>query len=225
MSKREFKDDVYHQFSRIGKVLSSPKRLELLDLLSQGPKSVEVLSTETCMSVANTSKHLQALLEARLVLFQKEKNYVIYQLSDQSVVELLLVIRKVAEKQLAELSRLRNDFIVKSNPLEYMTLDEFVNRYNGGGITLIDVRSREEYDAGHIAGAVSMPFSEMDLYINDLSKDGQIVAYCRGPYCLLSKEAVELLQAKGYNAMRLEAGLHEWKQAQAFPHGGESNRR
>lgn len=214
MDIREFKDNIYNQFSRVGKVLSSPKRLELLDLLSQGPKSVEVLSTETMMSVANTSKHLQALLEARLVHFHREKNFVIYQLSDQGVVDLLMVIKAVAEKQLAELTLLRNELVVKPDHLVSITLDEFLERLDNGGITIIDVRPREEYEAGHIEGAISMPIRELNNYLKELPVDQDIIAYCRGPYCVYATEAVDLLQSKGYKAFRLEAGLHEWKKAQ-----------
>lgn len=214
MDVREFKDNIYNQFSRVSKVLSSPKRLELLDLLSQGPKSVELLSTETMMSVANTSKHLQALLEARLVRYRKEKNFVIYQLSDQVVVDLLMVIKTVAEKQLAELNLLRNEMVLKPDHLVTITLDELLERVNNRGITIIDVRPREEYEAGHIEGAISMPIRELNHYLKELPVDQEIIAYCRGPYCVYATEAVELLQSKGYKAFRLEADFHEWRKAQ-----------
>lgn len=214
MDVRGYKDNIYNQFSRIGKVLSSPKRLELLDLLSHGPKSVETLSNETKMSVANTSKHLQALVEGRLVRFRKEKNYVIYRLSDQEVVELLMAVKLVAEKQLAETHLLRNEFVVKPDRMESITLDQFRERMDHGGITIIDVRPHEEYDAGHIDGAISVPIDEINGYLKQITNDEQIVAYCRGPYCVYATQAVELLRSKGYKAIRLEAGLHEWRKAE-----------
>ncbi len=212
MNSREFKDTVYHQFSRVGKVLSSPKRLELLDLLSQGPKSVEVLSNETKMSIANTSKHLQALLEARLVGYRKEKNYVIYHLISDTVIHLLSSIKSVAEEQIEEINSIRNQFIVRPETLQTIELSELVNRIETGTITLIDVRSTDEYDAGHIEGAISIPIQELSNYLSKLPNDSDVVAYCRGPYCVYATEAVEYLLSKGYSALRLEAGIHEWKQ-------------
>lgn len=214
MDIREYKDNIYNQFSRVGKVLSSPKRLELLDLLSQGPKSVELLAIETKMSVANTSKHLQALLEARLVYFRKEKNFVIYRLADEDVVDLLLAVKAIAEKQLAELNLLRREFIVKPDQLESISLEELIERMDSGNVVIIDVRPHEEYEAGHIEGAMSMPIHELNKHLMDLPRDQQIVAYCRGPYCVYATQAVEFLQSKGYKISRLEAGLHEWRKAQ-----------
>jgi rhodanese-related sulfurtransferase len=164
------------------------------------------------MSVANTSKHLQALVEARLVRFRKEKNYVIYRLSDQKVIDLLMTIKSVAEKQLAEINLLRNEFVVKPGQMETITLEELHERMNND-ITVIDVRPREEYEAGHIDGSISVPISELNGYLQQFSSDQSIVAYCHGPYCAFATQAVELLQSKGYKAIRLEAGLHEWRKS------------
>lgn len=217
MDARTFKDNIYHQFARVGKVLSSPKRIELLDLLSQGPKSVELLAAETKMSIANTSKHLQALLEARLVDCHRDKNYVIYQLGDQSVVELLMAIKATAEKQLAELTLLRNDEIVNPDHSVSLSIEEVTERLNSKEAVLIDVRPRAEYEAGHIEGAISMPIHELHQYLKELPHDHEIIAYCRGPYCVYAADAVRLLQMNGFQAFRLEAGLHEWKKAQDTP--------
>ncbi|MFC7322473.1 ArsR/SmtB family transcription factor [Halobacillus campisalis] len=212
MDPRSFKDKIYNEFTRIGKVLSSPKRLELLDLLSQSPKSVETLSKETRMSTANTSKHLQTLLEARLVEYKREKNHVIYQLANPKVMDLLFSIKSVAEEQIADINLLREDFIVRGNELETIELEEWVNSKEDESHVLIDVRPKAEYMSVHIVGAISIPMNELNDYIRNLPKDKKVIAYCRGPYCVYATEAVELLKSEGFEAARLEAGVHEWNQ-------------
>ncbi|MDQ0160974.1 ArsR/SmtB family transcription factor [Aeribacillus alveayuensis] len=214
MEPREFKDFIYGEFARIGKALSSPKRLELLDLLTQGPKSVEYLATETKMSVANTSKHLQTLLEAKLVMFAKEKNYVIYRLASEKVRNLVLALRKTAEDRIAEINYVRNDFILRKNKLKTITIEDLIKKMEEGSIILIDVRPVDEYESGHIPNSISMPTSELEERLSSLPKEKEIVAYCRGPYCVYATEAVELLRSKGYNALLLEVGVNEWKQIQ-----------
>lgn len=218
MDSREFKDNVYGEFSRIGKVLSSPKRLELLDLISHSPKSVESLSQATMMSVANTSKHLQALLEARLVTFYKEKNFVFYELASPTVVSLLLSIKAVGAEQIDEVNTLRNEFIVRSDELETLEMTELMKRMKQGNHILVDVRPKNEYETGHITGAISMPIHEIEEHIKNISKDQEVIAYCRGPYCVYATEAVEFLRSKGYDAIRLEAGVHEWNQMDSHFH-------
>jgi len=212
LDSRKFKDQIYSEFARIGKVLSSPKRLELLDLLSQSPKSVETLAKETKMSMANTSKHLQALLEARLVTFFKDKNYVIYQLANQRVVNLLFSLKEVAEEQIAEINVLRNQFIVRPENIETIKLEEWSKKRLDDHYILIDVRPKAEYDNGHLDHAISIPIEELNDSIKYLPKEKEIIVYCRGPYCVYATEAVELLKSKGYKAYRLEAGIHEWRQ-------------
>ncbi|WP_085506830.1 metalloregulator ArsR/SmtB family transcription factor [Thalassobacillus devorans] len=212
MDARAFKDTIYSEFTRIGKVLSSPKRIELLDLLSQSPKSVETLSRETKMSIANTSKHLQALLDARLVRYHKEKNFVIYQLANPKVVDLLFTIKSIAEEQIADINILREEFIVRDDSLETMELEEWENRKEEDNYVLIDVRPKAEYLSGHLEGAISIPIDELNEHLKKIPKGKEVVAYCRGPYCVYATEAVELLQSKGYHASRLEAGIHEWNQ-------------
>ena len=212
MDSRKFKDQIYSEFARIGKVLSSPKRLELLDLLSQSPKSVETLAKETKMSMANTSKHLQALLEVRLVTFFKDKNYVIYQLANQRVVNLLFSLKEVAEEQIAEINVLRNQFIVRPENIETIKLEEWSKKRFDDHYILIDVRPKAEYDNGHLDHAISIPIEELNDSIKYLPKEKEIIVYCRGPYCVYATEAVELLKSKGYKAYRLEAGIHEWRQ-------------
>ncbi|MBF0706716.1 metalloregulator ArsR/SmtB family transcription factor (plasmid) [Alkalihalobacillus hwajinpoensis] len=210
MNARSFKDTIYNEFARIGKVLSSPKRLELLDLLSQSPKSVEVLSKETKMSMANTSKHLQALLEARLVIYKKNKNFVIYQLANPKVTDLLFSIKSIAEEQIADVNLLRKDFIMRGDELETLELEDWAECKEEESHVLIDVRPKAEYLNGHLDGAISIPMEELNDYIRDLPKNKKVIAYCRGPYCVYATEAVEYLKAEGFEAARLEAGIHEW---------------
>lgn len=212
MDARTFKDTIYSEFTRIGKVLSSPKRVELLDLLSQSPKSVETLSKETKMSVANTSKHLQALLDGRLVNYQKEKNYVIYQLANPKVVDFLYSLKSVAEEQIADINLLRNEFIVRGNELETIELEEWAERREDESHVLIDVRPKAEYISEHLDGAISIPMDELNDYISSLPKDKKVIAYCRGPYCVYATEAVEFLRSEGFEAARLETSVHEWNQ-------------
>ncbi|AST90037.1 MULTISPECIES: ArsR/SmtB family transcription factor [Sutcliffiella] len=214
MNSREFKDFIYGEFARIGKTLSSPKRIELLDLLTQGPKSVELLALETKMSIANTSKHLQTLLDAKLVSFAKEKNYVIYQLACNKVLNLVLALRSTAEDRIAEINYVRNDFILKNNELDTIQIGELIKKVEEGSITLIDVRPSDEYLNDHLPSAISIPISEIEEQLDLLPKDKEVVAYCRGPYCVYATEAVEFLRSKGYNASLLESGINEWKQLQ-----------
>lgn len=218
MESREFKDIVYGQFARIGKVLSSPKRIEILDLLSQAPKSVENLALETQMSVANTSQHLQTLLDARLVYFEKEKNFVIYQLINDKVLDLLRSLKCIAEEKVAEINLLKTEFIRRPDHIETIDLNELLHQMKNDNISLIDVRPSAEYEAGHLPGAISIPISELEKLVSTIPKDKKIIAYCRGPYCVYATEAVELLQSHGYKALLLEAGINEWKQANSSIH-------
>jgi rhodanese-related sulfurtransferase/DNA-binding transcriptional ArsR family regulator len=210
---RDFKDSIYYHFSRIGKTLNSPKRIELLDILSQGPKSVDILAKETEMSVANTSQHLQTLLEVRLVKFRKEGTYVVYQLANNKVCDLIQSIQKIAEERFEEINQLRKDFIERPDRLESINLSTFFKRIKNGNITLIDVRPKSEYDANHIPGALSIPIEELNEKIIELTKDKEIIAYCRGPYCVSATEAVELLTSHGFQAVRLEIGIQHWEKA------------
>ncbi|WP_217587545.1 ArsR/SmtB family transcription factor [Lentibacillus saliphilus] len=214
MDVRGFKDFIYGAFARIGKTLSSPKRLELLDLLTQGPKSVEALAAETKMSIANTSKHLQALLEAELVTFRKDKNYVIYRLASAKVRRLVLALRETAEERFSEVNAARGDFILKGNTIGTVSIADVKKKVEAGTVTLIDVRPRDEYNTDHIPSAISIPLSEIEHELNALPKDKEVVAYCRGPYCVYATEVVELLRSKGYKASLLHSGVHEWRQAQ-----------
>ncbi|MBT2679360.1 ArsR family transcriptional regulator [Bacillus sp. ISL-35] len=214
MEQRDFKDFVYGEFARIGKAISSPKRIELLDLLTQGPKTVEALATNTSMSIANTSKHLQTLLEAKLVTFSKDKNYVIYQLASQQVLMFVLALKGTAEDRISDINILRESHILRDQSLSTISFEELEEKLNSGTVTLLDVRPADEFKHGHLPHALSVPISELESHLDSLSKDKEIVAYCRGPYCVYATEAVERLKARGFRATLLEAGVSEWKQIQ-----------
>ncbi|KRE25147.1 ArsR/SmtB family transcription factor [Paenibacillus sp. Soil522] len=207
-----WKDRLYQEFARIGKSFSSPKRLELLDLLAQGPKSVEALSRSTGMSIANVSQHLQTLYEARLVRFTKKGTFVIYELVDASVADFMLSLHSLCEKQLVEIQRIKTEILQHHVSMEPISLEGFVKRMEKGEVLLLDVRPREEYETDHIPGAISIPIEELEQHISSLPASKEIVAYCRGPYCLMSAQAVEILNREGHKAFRLEEGVHEWRQ-------------
>ncbi|MBT2686563.1 ArsR family transcriptional regulator [Bacillus sp. ISL-47] len=214
MEPREFKDLVYGQFARISKALSSPKRFELLDYLSQGPKTVDRLSKEAKMSVANTSKHLQSLLEAKLVKFSKDKNFVFYSLADDNVVELLHSIKNLAEMQFSDITHVRKGYIGRDDKIKMVQLKDILKEIQDGEAVLIDVRPEDEYKDQHISGAISVPVQNLEEHISSLPRDKKIIAYCRGPYCAFATQAVETLNSLGYEAYRMEEGVHEWKQAE-----------
>jgi len=207
---RRFKDEIYDQFSRIGKAVSSPKRLELLDILCQGERTVEILSRETSLTVANTSQHLQVLKNSRLVEQEKKGLYVVYRPAPM-VCEFFFSLRQVAENRIAEIEQIKNRFLEGKKGMEPVDRDVLIKHIQNGDVTILDVRPLEEFKAGHIDGALCVPLNELEFMLAKLPKDKEIVAYCRGPYCVLSVEAVELLNEKGYHAVRLEEGFQEWR--------------
>jgi len=208
---RAFKDAIYEQFARVGKAVSSPKRLELLDLLCQGPRTVEVLAKESGLTVANTSQHLQVLRAARLVETEKEGQYVIYRLADQNVCEFFRAMRVLAESRLAEVEQIKRRFLEGREGMEPVDRKALLERVRKGAVTVLDVRPKEEYHAGHLPGAISIPLKELQLRLSDLPRDQEIVAYCRGPYCVLSIQAVELLRSRGFKAVRIEEGIQDFR--------------
>jgi rhodanese-related sulfurtransferase len=210
-SNRRFKDEIYEQFSRIGKAVSSPKRLELLDILCQGERTVEALAKETGLTVANASQHLQVLRTARLVETEKTGLYVTYRLADQMVCEFFLSMRVLAEKRIAEVKQIKRQFLEGREGMEPVDRDALLKRVRDGSVTVLDVRPSEEFKAGHIPGAISIPLKELELRLSKLSRDHEVVAYCRGPYCVLSIQAVEVLRAKGFHAVRLKEGIQDWR--------------
>ena len=208
-----FKQDLFSQFARVGKALSHGNRLELLEFLAQGERSVDALATVSGLSVANTSQHLQQLRQAGLVVSRKQGLKVYYSLSSDDVISLLEVLRRVAEHHVADVERLVNTYLTIKDDLEPVPRDELLNRVRADLVTVIDVRPAEEYQAGHVPGAVNVPIKELENYLQQLDKNQEIVAYCRGPHCILAFEAVEQLRQQGLKARRLEDGFPEWKNA------------
>ena len=208
---RAFKDAIYDQFARIGKAVSSPKRLELLDLLCQGPRTVEVLAKESSLTLANASQHLQVLRSARLVETEKQGLFVTYRLADPAVCEFFRTMRVLAESRLAEIDQIKRQFLAGREGMEPVDRKELLARVRQGAVTVLDVRPVEEFKAGHIAGALSIPLKELTLHLSDLPRGQEIVAYCRGPYCVLSVEAVEILRAAGFQAIRIEEGIQDFR--------------
>lgn len=207
---RRFKDAIYEQFSRIGKAVSSPKRLELLDLICQGEKTVETLSKETGLTVANTSQHLQTLRAARLVEAEKEGLFVKYRLADQMVCSFFRSMRVLSENRLAEIEMIKRRFLDGREGMEPVNRKELLKQVIEGVVTVLDVRPVEEYQAGHIPGALSVPLNDLKKLLFELPQNQEIVAYCRGPYCVLSVFAVEILRENGIKAIRLEEGVQDW---------------
>lgn len=210
---RDFKNRLYGQFARIGKALSSPYRLEILELLAQGERSVDSLSQELGLSLANTSQHLQGLRQAALVETRKEGLFVYYRLADAAVYDVCRAIRQVAERQLAELDRLVRDHFAERSNTEAVSADELLKRARLRDVVILDTRPPNEYASGHIAGAISMPIDDLQRRLRELPRDKEYVAYCRGPYCVYADRAVEILRAKGRRARRLLDGFPEWKAA------------
>jgi rhodanese-related sulfurtransferase len=205
------KTDIYEQIARIGQATASPNRLELLDLLSQGARTVEALARQAGQSVATTSHHLQVLRRARLVEAHKVGLYVTYRLADPHVGEFFLQLRRLAESRLVEVQHVTRQYLEERGALEPVGNDELVRRVRAGEVTLIDVRPREEYVAAHIPGAISVPLAELGKRLGTLQKRRDIVAYCRGPYCVMALDAVDLLRRKGFRAHRMEQGVPEWR--------------
>ena len=210
-SVREFKERLNGQFARIGHALSSPKRLELLELLHQCEKSVETLAANTTMSVANTSSHLQVLRGSGLVEARREGTYVIYRLADEQVNALVSSMKHLAESRLAEVERVLSDLNDGLDDLEVVDRARLMKLARTGEIVVLDVRPEDEFEASHIPHAISIPLASLKSRIDELPRDQQIVAYCRGPYCVLASEAVRVLRGKGYQATRLGDGVTEWK--------------
>lgn len=202
---------IYEQIARIGKAAASPSRLELLDLLSQGARTVEALAGQTGQSVATTSHHLQVLRRARLVEAQKAGLYVTYRLADPQVSDFFLHLRTLAESRLAEIEQVTRQYLKERRAMEPVRTDDLVRRVRAGDVTVIDVRPREEYLAAHIPGAVSVPLGDLKKRLRELPVEQDIVAYCRGPYCVMALDAVDLLRRRGFRAHRLELGVPEWR--------------
>ena len=213
MDGREAKDRLYEQFARTAKAAASPKRIELLEVLAQGEHTVEVLAEATGMGVTNTSAHLQVLRGARLVETRKAGTKVFYRLASDDVAAFVVALRDLARSRLAEVDEVVRDYFTARDALEPVSRDELIDRTARGDVVILDVRPPEEFASGHIPGALSVPLDRLDATLARLPKRTQIVAYCRGPYCVLAPQAVEQLRAKGYKARRLAEGMPEWRLA------------
>lgn len=207
------KREVFANLARIGSALSSPVRIEFLELLAQTERSVEELATLTGATVANTSQHLQRLRQAGLIQGRKDGLYVYYRLASDEVVGLLSAIGRVGEAHVAEVERIVRLYFSHKDELEPVPAKELLERARKGLVTVLDLRPSEEYAAGHVPGAINIPIQQLEKRLGELPKRREIIAYCRGPYCLMSFEAVEKLRKKGLRARRLEAGLPEWRAA------------
>jgi len=210
---RHFKDRLYGQFARIGKALGNPARLEVLELLAQSERTVDSLAAELGLSTANASQHLQVLRGAGLVETRREGLFVHYRLADEAIVSLSGALRTVAERRLAGLERLIRDEFKNRADAEAVGLEELLHRARRDDVVILDTRPTQEYRAGHIPGALSVPVDELKARLRKLPKNKEYVAYCRGPYCVYADRAVELLTASGRKARRLKEGFPEWKAA------------
>lgn len=209
--QRRFKDALYDQLARIGRASSAPKRLELLDLLCQGPRTVEALAKESALSIANASQHLQVLRAARLVDAEKKGLYVEYRLADDEVGRFFVALRRLAQARLTEIESVQRAYLADHESMEPVAAGELRRRLRAGEVTLIDVRPASEYRAGHIPGALSVPLSELEVRLEALPRNREIVAYCRGPYCVMSLDAVNVLRKRGFRAKRMEEGVADWR--------------
>ena len=212
MERREAKNTLYEQLARVGKALASPKRLELVDLLAQGERSVDALAAATAMTVANTSAHLQILRATRLVQSRKRGTHVFYRLADDQVLRLVIGLRDLAGTRLPDVKDAAAGYL-GGDDVEPMTRDDLRRRLAAGNVVVVDVRPIEEYRAGHLQGAVSIPLNELEARLAELPADVEIVAYCRGPYCLYAPQAVRILRHHGRAARRLQDGYPEWRLA------------
>lgn len=219
------KKELLAQFARVGKALSSPARLEILDLLSQGEKPVETLASQAGLSVTNASNHLKELRNAALVTGRKQGTHVFYRLADPAVHELLRSLQDVAARRLAEVQRLVRDYFEEPGALEPLSAEALAQRLRADDVIVLDVRPEDEYRAGHVPGALSIPAGELERRLSELPPGREVVAYCRGPYCVLAVRAVNVLRAAGYRARRMEVGMPEWRaKGLTVVQGGEVGR-
>ena len=209
MKLKAYSDALYGEFARIGKATSSPRRLMMLEVLSQGPRTVETLSKETGQSVANTSQHLQKLRGARLVEAERDGLHVVYRIAGDDVNSFLKMLRSLANARLAEVEQVRRQYMGSRASMEQVDESALIQRVRDGEVTVLDVRPREEFEAGHVPGAVSIPLRELEERLGSLEHGRDVVAYCRGPYCVLAVEAIETLRAHGFTAFPLEDGVDE----------------
>lgn len=211
MSTGNFKQDLFVQFSRVAKAMSNGNRLELLEFLAQGERCVDSLARVSGLSVANTSQHLQQLRQAGLVSSRKVGQKVFYRPSGDDVITLLGTLREVAERHIAEVDRLVDDYLKVKDDLEPVPAEELLDRVRDGLVTVLDVRPVEEFESGHLPGAINVPLADLEQHLNEIDSGQEVVAYCRGPHCVLAFDAVARLREHGLQARRLDGGLPEWR--------------
>jgi rhodanese-related sulfurtransferase/predicted transcriptional regulator len=211
MEKRIFKEKAYSILATMVKAMANPHRLEIVDLLGQGEKSVEEIANETNMSIANTSQHLQVLKAANLVEIRREGNFIHYKLAHDEIYKSWQMLRELGLKHIAEMEKLVKDFRKKRNSLEVLSMDELLTRMKSKNVVVLDVRPTTEFENGHIPGAVNIPIEELATQLKKLPKSKEYVAYCRGPFCVFADDAVQLLIQKGFKAKRLNEGYPDWK--------------
>jgi rhodanese-related sulfurtransferase/DNA-binding transcriptional ArsR family regulator len=213
MSSQGPKQALFAQFAAVAKTLGHAHRLELLEQLAQGQRSVEVLAQRTGLSIANASQHLQHLRRAGLVASRRDGKFVYCRLADDAVLDLLAGLRRIAERNIAEVQRVIRSYFDKRDSLEAVSREELVERSRAGTVTILDVRPEDEFALGHLPSALNIPLRELEARLGEIDPKQEIVAYCRGPYCVLSYEAVAALRARGFKVRRLEDGLPEWRAA------------
>jgi ArsR family transcriptional regulator len=204
---------LFAQFAAVAKSLGHAHRLELLEQLAQGERSVEVLADRTGLTIANTSQHLQQMLRVGLVTNRREGKFVYYRLADDAVLDLLASLRRIAERNVAEVERVVRSYFSHRDSLEPVSREELLQKSRAGEVSVLDVRPPDEFALGHLPGAVNIPLRELKARLAELDPTQEIVAYCRGPYCVLSYEAVAALRSRGFKVRRLEDGLPEWRAA------------
>jgi ArsR family transcriptional regulator len=213
MSSESPKQALFAQFAAVAKAVAHPHRLELLEQLAQGERSVELLADRIGVSIANASQHLQHMRRTGLIVARRERKFVFYRLADNAVLDLLVAVRRVAERNSAEVDRVVRTYFQNRDNLEPVSRQELMDRLKVGLVTVLDLRPEDEFSLGHLPGAVNIPLRELEKRLAGLDPAQEIVAYCRGPYCVLSYEAVAVLRARGFKVRRLEDGLPEWRAA------------
>ncbi len=213
MSSEGPKQALFAQFAMVAKAAAHPHRLALLEQLAQGERSVEVLADRTGVSIANASQHLQHMRRAGMVASRREGKFVYYRLADDAVLDLLATLRRIAERNVAEVERLVRSYFNDRDSLEPISREELLQRLHAGAVTVLDVRPEDEFALGHLPSAVNIPLRDLEARLAELNPTQEIVAYCRGPYCVLSYEAVAALRARGFKVRRLQDGLPEWRAA------------
>jgi len=211
MEKRIFKDKVYSLLAKMIQAMANPRRLEIIDLLGQGEKTVDQVARETHMAVANASQHLQVLKSANLVEIRRQGNFIHYRLAHEEIYRSWQTLRELGLERIAEMEKIIKDFREKRNVLEAIKIEELLNRLQSKNVVLLDVRPSSEYHNGHIPDAINIPVEEITSQLKKLSKSKQYIAYCRGPFCVFADEAVSLLVKKGFRAKRLVEGFPDWK--------------